>query len=92
MPGIDGSKAVLTNAGTIIVKLIDLLKDGVQFEDLGAILQDADLHQAIFALSESIKLVPGEVNDLDVFEGIRLGQHGYSEVQRIMDALQAKVA
>jgi hypothetical protein len=64
-------------------------KDGWQLSDLLAFLKSPEVDAALASAIADIAVIPAEVVELDVFDGIDLGRHAYACMDKVVDALRA---
>lgn len=92
--GIQETKEVIKLAFVLASVIGGELKDGFQFADLLAVfnkMQGDDARKAVVdAALKDIKVVPEEVKDLSVMEGIELAVFAGGEVPALLEALSKK--
>lgn len=92
MAGIKDTKEVLVLIEVFGVFLARTLKDGFQFTDVQELFDkmkdDPEFVKAFMDAFNGIQNIPGEVIDIDVFEGISLGRQGIGMVGSFIDALK----
>jgi len=90
--GIKNIKEVLTLIKVICICILkEVVKDGFQWQDLGAFLKSPEFEAALKPAVEDIQKVPAEAMDLDFFEGISLGKKIYTDIMEILDVLKTVV-
>jgi len=90
--GIKETKEVVKAASAIAVFLVARLKDGVGVDDAMAVVSkvtaDAEFKALMEAAIKDIKLVPAEVKDLELAEGIELAGEAAKMVPAILEVLK----
>jgi hypothetical protein len=92
MPGIQETKEVLTSLNEFNLVIAKHLKDGVQKEDIPAIIVDliaSDAFKTSLAKAvENITVVPAEILDIDMGEGFELAQEQVAYIPKLLAALK----
>lgn len=87
--GVENTKEVLTLAKVVAVEIVkQVKKDGFQVTDLGAFLKSPEFEAALGPALQDIQLVPAEMGELGVIDGVALGRFAYDVVQAVMDELR----
>jgi len=92
VPGIKETKEVLVVGFAVAEVLATLLKDGVQVKDALALLDlvftDAAFLEKVKFAVEGSALIPAELADVSVFEGLELGKFALDGIKKIGVILQ----
>ncbi len=87
--GVQETKDVIALAQVVAIAIIvEIKKDGFQIADLGAFLKSPDFEAALGPALENISLVPAEVTELDVFDGLSLARAGYELATSVIAELK----
>ena len=90
------TKEAFIGVNELSLFLIERLKDGVGIDDAIALFQalttDEEFKAKLGAAVEGISLVPGELKDLDVSEGMELAVIAISYVPKYVEAFKTEVA
>lgn len=91
--GVKETKEVVTGAMKLGGLLYSRFKDGVQTEDITLIFAkiqgDPELTAALLAAYQDANMVPKEIGNLDVAEGLELGVHILQEGAKLVYALKS---
>ncbi len=88
--GVENTKEVLTLAKVVALAVVkEAKKDGFQIADLGAFLKSPEFEAALVPALADIQLVPQEMGELGLIDGVALGRAAYEMVQEVMEALRA---
>ena len=91
MAGIKETKEVLDLVEAIGVAVAtEVKKDGFQPKDLAAFLKSDEFMAKVGPAMDKVEQVPAELADLNFIESIQLARHGYSGMERILEALGKK--
>jgi hypothetical protein len=90
--GIEETKEVLIAANEIGLVVVKHVKDGVQATDIPAIVVELfnsdDFKQAIAKAVENVTLVPKEIADISLAEGLELAKEQIAYVPKLLAALK----
>jgi hypothetical protein len=90
--GIKETKEVLDGLTDIGAFIIVKAKDGIQLQDgidlVSKIISDPEFKSKMEAMVGNINLVPAEIKDLDIAEGVELIKESYDGYNQIMEALK----
>lgn len=87
--GVENTKEVLNLAKVVALAIVkEVKKDGFQVTDLGAFLKSAEFDASLQPALTDIALVPMEMGELGLIDGVALGRHAYEMVQEVMEALR----
>lgn len=88
MPDVKDTKELVEGLGSIIVIIVKQFKDGVQVEDIPAVLaalaSDPDFQAGV----QGIKNIPAEIANLDFFESIEVGRSFLKILPKIITAIK----
>lgn len=90
------TREVLVAVNELAVFLVERLKDGVGFDDVAAIYDklknDEDFKTKMQMAYDNIALVPDEVEDIDIAEGVELATVQLSYVPKYIEALKKEAS
>lgn len=90
--GIKETQELMNGIMAVGLFIVSRVKDGVQFEDLGAAIQkatqDSDFKKIVGDAIDKADQVPAEIKDLDLMEGFTLGQDCVNDVKAFAAALK----
>lgn len=88
--GVEESKDVLDFAIGVVAKEIvkEIKRDGFQVTDLGAFLKSPEFETKLAQALDGIQLVPSEMTEVDLFDGINLGRHAYGLIVDLMEEIK----
>ena len=76
--GIKETKEALDGLNEVAVEIVKVAKDGIQVKDAATIVEDLitkpEFKAKLVAAVEGINLVPAEIKDLDLAEGVELAK------------------
>jgi hypothetical protein len=81
----------LVKVSTLVV-LREVMKDGFQPQDLGAVLKSPEFEAALKEAMANVTQVPAELTELDLFDDLALGRYVYGMVTDIVAELKAAKA
>lgn len=88
--GVTESKEVLDFViGVVAFEIVkEIKKDGFQVTDLAAFFKSPKFEEKLTTALDGINLVPNEMTEVDLFDGISLGRHAYGLVVDLMAELK----
>lgn len=90
--GIKETKEALDGLNEVAVEIVKVAKDGIQVKDAATIVEDLitkpEFKAKLVAAVEGINLVPAEIKDLDLAEGVELAKFEYDGVKKIIEELK----
>lgn len=87
--GTKETKEVLTLGKVVTVAIAkEVAKDGFQKEDLVAFMKSPEFEKAVVDAVVGAELVPAEVTELDVFDGLSIAKHSYECAMEVVGALK----
>lgn len=88
--GTEESKDILDFAiGVVAMEIVkEIKKDGFQVTDLAAFLKSPEFETKLAQALDGINLVPSEMTEVDLFDGISLGRHAYGLVVELMEEIR----
>lgn len=92
MAGIKETKEAVLGVMRLAAVIATLTKDGVQFEDFGALINEYQANPELKAILDAayaeIHLVPEELKDLDFAESFELGSAVIKELPALVAAMK----
>lgn len=86
------TKEALVGANELTLVILELVKDGVQFSDAVSLVNklssDPVLKQKLDEALSGLKVVPEEIKDIDLNEGIELAMLQAQYVPKILEKLK----
>ena len=90
--GTQNTEDFLTLAKIVAVAILkEVQKDGWQPSDLGAFLKSPDFEAALVPAVKDAHLVPQELSELDLFDGLKLAKFAYGVMDDILDEIKSTV-
>lgn len=88
--GVKNCKEVMELVKVVAVSIVGAVKaDGFQIEDLMGFIKSPEFEAAIGPALADIKVVPDELKEMDLFDGLQLARAGYDLVGAVVAALKA---
>ena len=75
--------------GVISLEVVkEIKRDGFQPSDLGAFLKSPQFDAKLAAALDGVQLVPSELTEIDLFDGVSLSRHAYGLTVDLMEVLK----
>jgi len=90
--GIKETKELLDGLNELSLEIISVAKDGLQVKDAAQIVMDImmkpEFKDKLAKAIDGVGIIPQEIKDIDLEEGVELVKFEYDGVKKIMEALK----